>query len=290
MCWYLAAMSVATQQCRGRLKALDSERPLAEALASSLEGVLRYALRKVREIPRTPAAVALHEYRKSVRRARAVLELVRSALKPEDYRELSGRLRCAVGDTSALRDVDALATRVAELDLAGGPSLERGLRAQQDERRTLDVLQLESGWLGPVCDRFRVALPRLSESKLHAALRDSFKRTREARSCALDSEKDDSLHRWRKRVKELRYQLELFDAHSTPEYRRLSQLSEELGEVTDLAVLRARISGEGSRSRAGKKLSRRLARKAERRKRRALRRSKSLFSLRPKSFVRRVVG
>lgn len=290
MCVAWAAMNAAVEQTWSRLRALDMSRPLAEGLASSLEGVLFYAVRQIRNIPRTPAPVALHEYRKSIRRARALLELVRGELKPEDYREFSGRLRRAVVETSALRDVDALAARIAELDIRSADTLGERLRSQQDERRTLDTLELESAWLGPVCDRFREALPVLSRRSLEAALRASFKRTREARALAEGLDDDASLHRWRKRVKELRYQLELFGARETPEYRELSELSEALGEVTDLVVLRSRVAtGDARPSRSGKKLGRTLARKAKRRRRRALRGSKPFFSMRAKSFVHRII-
>src|SRR5690606_6061324 len=48
------------------------------------------------------------EYRKSIRRARAVVRLVRPLLEARRYRELDGALRRAVLDTSSLRDAEVL--------------------------------------------------------------------------------------------------------------------------------------------------------------------------------------
>jgi CHAD domain-containing protein len=53
-------------------------------------------------------------------------------------------------------------------------------------------------------------------------------------------------HEWRKRVKELRYQIELLASSGSAELKRrekaLATLAEQLGKVTDLIVLQAALT------------------------------------------------
>lgn len=271
----------------GRLRTLDPSRPATEGLIAAFDGVLFHAVRQVCEVPRTPPKVALHEYRKSIRRARSLLKLVEIHLDGSAYAELSERMRRAVRETSELRDVDVLANGATRLlEAEGRGTLVHLLRTQQDTRRTIDTLQGELGWLGPVRGLFADHLPDLSWEDLHTALKASLRKARNARRRVRKKGDTASVHAWRKRVKELRYQLELF-GDDTREYRRLSKLAEELGTITDLVALKAQVRRHRDRLPArGKKFARDLDRKVNRRMQRALRRSRRIFKNPSKALAR----
>ncbi len=262
----------------GRLQALDPQRSAAEGVVEALDAVLLHAARQVWEVPRTSPKVALHEYRKSIRRARSVLKLVEEHLDEACYAEISGRMRRAVRETSALRDVDVLANEAACLPAEQGQgTLLNLLRTEQDPRRTVDTLQAELRWLGPVRELFAEHLIDLSWSDLEAALEASVLKARRARRRVRKKGNAASVHAWRKRVKELRYQLELFGAE-TRRYRKLSKLAEELGTITDLVALKAQVRRHHKRLPSrGKKFARNLDRRVDERVQRALRHSKRLF-------------
>jgi CHAD domain-containing protein len=79
-----------------------------------------------------------------------------------------------------------------------------------------------------------------------------YRRSQESLRRAAETRLLIDLHEWRKRVKELRYEIELLASSGSSESRqrerKLSALAEELGRVTDLVVLLAAL---GEREKAG---------------------------------------
>src|SRR5262249_40617603 len=76
------------------------------------------------------------------------------------------------------------------------------------------------------------------------------KRERRALERARETGKIPDVHEWRKRVKELRYELELLSSTGSRELKKrekaLGELAKDLGEVTDLWVLAREIERRGS--------------------------------------------
>jgi len=120
-----------------------------------------------------------------------------------------------------------------------------------------------------------------------------------------------AMHRWRKRVKDLRYAAAMLDRRDgerarqeradAGRIRRLARRADELGELLgeehDLALLAARIragakGGGGPRLEGGaatrKALLKVISRRRRRLRRRALRKGKRLYRRTPGEFVRRV--
>ncbi len=113
----------------------------------------------------------------------------------------------------------------------------------------------------------------------------------------------DEMHRWRKRVKDLRYAAEALGQRGRPEHhgrrtglRRLSReadrLGEALGEEHDLALLSRRVSAEKAIfqvDRGGRKaLQRAIRRRRRTLRKRALKSGKALYGPKPKRFRRRL--
>src|SRR5688572_28087233 len=72
--------------------ALDPSLPPWAALNAAFAGVIAYATAQVPRAEQDPAK-AIHEYRKSIRRARALVRLVRPFVKGKQYERLDGELR-----------------------------------------------------------------------------------------------------------------------------------------------------------------------------------------------------
>jgi len=123
------------------------------------------------------------------------------------------------------------------------------------------------------------------------------------------------MHRWRKRVKDLRYAAVMLDRRDpegslhgrghdhgdAAEIRRLARQADDLGELLgeehDLALLAARLTATGKRGSgprlkvAGgtrKALLKLIARRRRQLRSRALKRGKRLYGSKPGAFVRRV--
>lgn len=232
---------------------LDPTAPLWSALLGAFSGVLAYAQGWVDDAPRDPAK-AVHEYRKSIRRARALVRLARPLMKDRRYRELDGALKQAVDATSFVRDAEVLRETVGELPASdelqrAAARLREVIDAQQAETcapaRVVELLREAAAPLPPLTLRLAKALPDgLEGEHVERALRLSFKRTRACLAAALVERTDEAIHDWRKRVKELRYQLELVErapAHGPSREETLGGLAKELGRITDLLVLRASV-------------------------------------------------
>jgi CHAD domain-containing protein len=228
----------------------DRALPPWEALTAALQSILGYAAAQVARVERDPAR-AVHEYRKSIRRARAIVRLARPLVSPRRYQHLDDELRQAVLDTSFLRDAEVLAGTVEVLprrdDLAAAiDDLRARLLSQQASATTpeavREVLARGTSRTALLPMRFARALPaRLAWDDVERALRASYRRVRSARRVAIDTRADEDIHRWRKRTKELRYQLEALEPGDQPHERALGELAKALGLITDLMILRAAV-------------------------------------------------
>jgi CHAD domain-containing protein len=195
---------------------------------------------------------AIHEARKSVKKVRAVLQLVGTELGAD--RGLK-QLRRAGRLLAPLRDADALVTTAREL-CARQPLSERtctSLRDQLSERQTRLIGGSRSRHANQQAARVLKKAYRSSKSwkwrKLRrsafaAGIRRSYRKASRAMQSARVRQRADEFHAWRKRVKTLWYALRLLPQHR-PFGRRLTELEHLeswLGEDQNLAVLRTRLS------------------------------------------------
>lgn len=282
--------------------AIDPERPLAEALRRSMAGIIRYAQTQA-ELVGEDAEKAVHGYRKSVRRSRALLRLLRSLLPSEEHKALAEELRAAMRETSAARDADVMVTLVAghERKTKTRPALdalEALLREQQaavvSEGRIVRALREGSRQLGAVPPRVNLHLePNVDRRALRKAVAESHRRARRGFRRASETLEDQEVHNWRKRVKELRYQLELLEplTGELTVHHRLADLAEGLGTVTDLIVLRDCALAHRDRlpAEATDHLIRKLEDKIRKRTLALLEAAGDLFKGKPKAFADRVL-
>ncbi len=204
--------------------------------------------------------LAVHAARKAIRRLRSILCLCREALGP-DVAGIDRKCKRLAAGLSDLRDAHVVATTARRLTKEHGDDLWREVAAQLEARRGKlleDVLSRDPDFgkrrarLGVLAQAI-AALPwdNLTTDHLREGIRRSRHRVARAQRA---SEQVSSLahrHRWRRRLRRLRMQLQAIQAAGVPapvwkkihagkghaSIRALSKLSDELGRRQDLRML-----------------------------------------------------
>lgn len=206
----------------------------------------------------------VHEARKAIKKARAVLRLGRRALGGDHPARLERQLGDLARQLGRWRDADALAETVARLKGIGEPDplllpTFEAVSSRVEKRR--DELKLRLVSEGLMCRRsvlkgladaraeiVRWPLPEAASAELARGVKRAFKRARAAHAEARESGDPELLHDWRKRTKVLANVARLF-GKTWPEFHgarrdRLSLLSDTLGHEHDLALLDAFVARE----------------------------------------------
>jgi CHAD domain-containing protein len=244
-------------------------------------------------------ATAVHELRKALRRARAVLTLTAAALPKSERRAINRALREARRALGTARDhavapdtLDVLPLGIEDRETASSiivgaadampPAAEiKQLLAEGAARAAAQVEALEA------------ALPQtIRWSSVEAGIRSTYGDARRARKAGKRSRR--SFHAWRRRSKELGYQLELLAGYTG---LRVSELAREIEGVTDtqgpavdLLMLRdfARTHGAGVESEAVDKLVRAIEAQIDDLVADSRRAGREAFSKKPRRFARRL--
>ena len=285
---------------RGGKLRLRRNAPLRDALLSAFANVLGHAKRSATN-PGDDPERSVHDYRKSIRRARSVVALLRPALGKKTTRAFAAELADAFRATGALRDADVLAATLAALagDDAGLFVEAAEITARMGASRPSDpagVLAAAIPILRRLPAALEVSLPRdYSTSDLEEGVERGYRRAQEALRRAQVSRTDVDFHFWRKRVKELRYQVELLASTGTPPLKarekELGILARELGEVTDLLLVCQRIEAlRGPDGDAGSRLCERGRDVARQRADGLFERSQALLADDPRAYARRVLA
>ena len=202
--------------------------------------------------------VAVHETRKSLKRLRALLRLIRPSIGDEVFRAENAQLREIARILSGARDRHVLLETIAKLEAGAGASrhtLARNVR---------EVLNGANGGEGPVdVAAMRQAHSRLAEAKgrfarlrlagggfdlVGAGLERSYRQARRAFNAAYDELTDEAFHECRKSTQQHWRHMALLTrawpaclGARISEARRLSQI---LGDDHDLAMLVAFVRSE----------------------------------------------
>ena len=230
-----------------------------EELPAGIRRILAEQLTRAIQVlnhPGHPLDEAVHEARRCLKRARSVLRLVKFAI-PNVYARENGRLRDVGRSLSELRDSHAL---IQTLEAVGGAPKKRqatadGQRALREAHTFLEsrghqiAKAMDEGGMENAVAQLNQAL--VDVKKLSFAMVDSLgiqkslyrsvKRGMKAFAAAQSDGEADKFHDWRKRAKDLRYQLSLF-AELHPKLERHSKsakkLEQLLGDDHNLAILK----------------------------------------------------
>ena len=241
----------AHRKAPGKLR-LPRRRPLRAGVVTAFARVLG-AARRVARGSADDSVSAVHEYRKSLRRARAVVALLRPALGERAERGIRRKLRESFEVTGAFRDADVLQSTLSALPPVPEDDLARHAIAvsfELDQRRSRrDASEALARGLASVAALPAVLDtcldPTFSAHDLERGLTRLRRRERRALAQARESRRVEDFHEWRKRLKELRYAIELVASGATHELqareKALGNLARDLGNVTDLTVLAGEI-------------------------------------------------
>lgn len=277
---------------------LAADRPFREGLIAALEQILAVATSHAETAAADPAT-AVHQHRKALRRARAVIRLARPLLSRRSMHRLDVSLKEAHRSQSNARDAGVLehalsiAGEPAEQTGELGGALEAHRRRELDDQRIAAALAASVEAIRDIPARFAQALPEEVElDDLLRGLRRSYRRAR-AELARVETVADPfHIHNWRKRNKDVTYQLELLapvlGARAAKRRERHADLSQQLGEVTDLFVLRRFIEQLDPSVAQRDELLARIDRLADKKLSDALDDGAPLFSRRPKKLVARL--
>lgn len=202
---------------------------------------------------------AVHEARKHLKKARALLRLVRSALGTKAYRQENGALRDAGLALSGTRDADVLVETVDELAERDAGRLPADTFVQLREALAAEAVGARGGGLPErtaVLAALRAAATGVDDWPLDGAdwndvlegIVRAYARGREAFAVARADPTSDHLHAWRKRAKDLWYHERLlrdvWPALLAAQAEEAHVLTELLGDDHDLAVLRERLDAD----------------------------------------------
>lgn len=317
------AVGVAIAGARRVRRAPEGPRGLGVHDGESCEEALRrialeqcdLAIAMLSSDPQTPEYErAVHETRKAIKRLRALLRLLREDIGEHAYRRDSETLREVASALAGARDAEVMLATLDSLIERRPKRLgrRRGVRrlrrrlAREHERaarRTLGDPLVRARALGGM-RAFRVRasgwelgtgdapeLVRTGVLRLYSEGRSRLRRVRRGRG-----DQTLAMHRWRKRVKDLRYVSEILEPeHSGKRLRAIARRADDLGELLgeehDLAVLaelvRSRRKGRGRVGPGTRKvLLREIRERRGRLRGEALRRGKKLYGEKPGAFTR----
>jgi CHAD domain-containing protein len=209
----------------------------------------------------------VHETRKHLKKARSALRLVRGEIDRAVWKR-EDRCLARVGQLiSEVRDAEVRLQTVRQLR-----EFARGKKRSFEETEELLAFELDSflaafsEWpkeaekrLCQALERIREwPLDKLSYQRLRNNVRRTYKRGRRVLKRAIEKTNGENLHDFRKREKELWYQLRLLRPLAPAVFKELNDelktIGEYLGQVHDLAFVGQRLSSIGPARKQGHRI------------------------------------
>jgi len=233
----------------------DRQLPLSANLRRLFQHELRDAEGELRGAGGGDRDGRIHEFRRHMKRVRSLLRLTHGMLGEEIYRRENARFRDAARNLAGSRDAAVLVLTLAALANAEPPAVPESpavvrLREllQANHRETVEADVVHDATMARVADEMKTALDTLQDWPLDdrpgciaEGLRRTYARGRRAMRRALTDATSESYHEWRKQVKYLWHQVELFEPGRPDVPAPLSQalhgLSIVLGDDHDLVLL-----------------------------------------------------
>ena len=252
----------------------------------------------------------VHSARKSIKRARAALRLMRPALPFEIFKQTNAALRDAAHPLTQVRDAKVLLDALDNLrehfgsvvDNVASEALEDALHSQRARARremstnssavthtrdSLRTIGLRAKRWEFSCDDWE--LLRRGVNRIYRNARTAYATVCEARS-------DERLHEWRKQVKHFLHALQILTPIRPGRIGELAdqahKLAEYLGDDHDLAILRKQLDSQVFSDDEDEELHEQLEALIDKRRRdlqdRAFAVGKRLFAMKPKRVTKRM--
>lgn len=240
-----------------------------EALGDGIHRIAEKEIVKVREYANGSTQGSrdemVHEVRKSLKKLRTLLRLVRPAVGRRTYQRANIAFRDTSRPLTEVRDAAILVEALDKTTKGQRP----GARARsfgnvrkelvRHQRDVRDKVLTEEGAFRLVDSAMKDALDRLDDwadvkdkwSSVEEGVQRVYRRARRAFAAARQTPTVEHLHEWRKQSRYLRHQLELLrglkPAVLGPLASRTDHLGELLGDDHDLAMLRREVAGDPER-------------------------------------------
>jgi CHAD domain-containing protein len=274
----------------------------AAALRGALLGAFEAAAQDARDaviaVDRGPAA-AVHAARKALRRARAVLELVGGALPRGERRAVKTALQEARRALSTVRDHAVAPDTLARLTLdeedraTANRVLAIAAQATPPVAEIRQLLAESAARAAAQAEALQAALPHdVAWDRVADGLRATYRAARRASAGAKRSKV--WFHTWRRRSKELVYQLELIASHAGPRVATIRDEvaggTENLGPAVDLIMVREFVAtyAQGVAPEAIERLRDTIADQLAEVMRSARELTRETFRARPRKLAKRV--
>lgn len=238
------------------MEQFEREEGAGAGIARIIAETMERAERQLRD--RKQPMKRVHDARKRFKEIRAVLRLARTGMDKSFSRE-NDWFRAAGRSLAPVRDADAHLALLEQLhDFAGNDATHDAIaRAAEELSARLEGLDKDAldGHLERLADGL-AARPRLTAwdfgsqryDTIGAGLELAARKARKAFRRAGDSGSDVDFHTWRRRAKDLWYQLRALEPVNPPAMKertaKLKELSRLLGDYHDLSTLRDAIPEE----------------------------------------------
>jgi CHAD domain-containing protein len=245
------------------------------------------------------STTAVHEARKALRRARAVLSMVAGALPKSERRAVRAALQDARRSLSTVRDHAVAPETLGALTL-GDDERETAKRVLDNAAEAIPALAEIKQLLGEAAARAAAQAealaaslpPELAWDVVAAGIAAVYRQARRARRLAKHSR--PWFHTWRRRSKELVYQLDFVSAHAgarTLAIRaELEAVTDRLGAAVDLVMLRDFVQTYAQGVPAGdvEQLRDDLDRQLDEQMAEARKAGRDAFRQKPRKLIRRI--
>jgi CHAD domain len=289
---------------------LHADESAADGIRRVAAGRAESAIDHLRGRSDESPATAVHETRKDLKKLRSVLRLAREPIGEGTYDRENSRYREAARVLSGPRDAEVKLETMGALRERFGDSLPASglaplVRALEDDRDALAAGISLDGGAGPTATaalQIEAGREAIADWSLDgegfeligAGLKRSYRRGRNRFADATADPSAESVHEWRKRVKDLWYHLRLVrDAHPGKLGKasdRAHDLSDLLGDHHDLAVLREDAEGRSEllREEDLEALGGLVARRQSELVAAAISLGQGIYAEKPKKFIARI--
>ncbi len=217
---------------------------------------LESALCEINGVTAGRQARAVHEARKHIKKARALLRLVREEIGKEIFKEENRRLRDVARSFAGSRDSRVQLQVLEQLRDQIGPE---GMAFPRSVAVLQRKIEAAAEFFGPrqgdalttlqqMCDRIEGwPLENLGIDDLCCALKDAYRRARKCFRAVRAEPTAENFHALRKRVKDIWYQARILQNLNRTVLSELAEaartLGQQLGDLHDLASFRGWLEG-----------------------------------------------
>ena len=241
--------------------ALSREQAIAPNIHRILDEQVQAARQALNETGQAKGE-AIHGVRKRIKKIRALVRLVKSELKKDDFKRVNAHYRTIGQTLSPLRDATVMIKTLDKLRQSSSPQIAPAVFATLNKTLTLRQDQASRAFfddpvnIGAVAEAFRQAPTKLTGLGKHQRsfsffgpnLKDVYRRGRRALHVANHEASIDKLHELRKDVKTIWYHTRLLEpiwpgVIGAYEHE-FGQLGELLGDDHDFGVLAMEIESD----------------------------------------------